>query len=166
MISFTTQGVAFQVRAAAVLIHDGRVLVHRAEGDDFWTLPGGRVEPDEDAMATVKRELLEELGECVTCQRLLYVVENFFDHGGSRQHEIAFYFLASLRPGSGLATRTGLFPGIELEKKLQFGWFEFAEAKTLKLYPEFLRQDLGDFGEGIRHVVERDDASVRYGSSS
>lgn len=37
MISFTTQGVAFQVRAAAVLIHDGRVLVHRAEGDDFWT---------------------------------------------------------------------------------------------------------------------------------
>jgi len=32
------------VRASALVRHDGWVLLHRTQGDTFWTLPGGRVE--------------------------------------------------------------------------------------------------------------------------
>ena len=42
-----------------------RILIDRRlpEGEmaDFWEFPGGKIEPDEDAIACIKRELREEL---------------------------------------------------------------------------------------------------------
>lgn len=48
MISVNIAGHRFQLRAAAVVVHGGFVLLHRLQGDAFWALPGGRVEPGED----------------------------------------------------------------------------------------------------------------------
>lgn len=52
--------------AAAVLVHEGRVLLtRRMEGSHLaglWEFPGGKVEPGEDPMATVVRECREECG--------------------------------------------------------------------------------------------------------
>ena len=59
MISFDLGSHRFQVRAAAVIVHEESVLLHRLESDDFWALPGGRVEPGEEASDTVVRELYE-----------------------------------------------------------------------------------------------------------
>ena len=44
MITFEKDYNKFNFRTVGVIIHDGKVLVHRAEKDDFWALPGGRVE--------------------------------------------------------------------------------------------------------------------------
>ncbi len=81
MISFIVDGVRFNFRAAAVIVDDGYVLLHRAAHEDFWSLPGGRVEAGEASAATVARELTEELGPAVDARvgRLLWVVENFFE---------------------------------------------------------------------------------------
>ena len=81
MISFIVDGVRFNFRAAAVIVDDGYVLLHRAAHEDFWSLPGGRVEAGEASAATVARELTEELGPACDARvgRLLWVVENFFD---------------------------------------------------------------------------------------
>ena len=76
-----------------VAIHDGSVLLHRADHESFWTLPGGRVEHGETAEQTVKREMQEELETDVDVVRLLWLVENFFEYDGRRYHEIALYFL-------------------------------------------------------------------------
>jgi 8-oxo-dGTP diphosphatase len=52
--------------AAAVVIHEGRVLVQtRPEGKAYagsWEFPGGKIEADEDAPACAVRECREELG--------------------------------------------------------------------------------------------------------
>lgn len=52
--------------AAAVLVHEGRVLLtRRLEGDTLgglWEFPGGKVDPGEDPRTTVARECLEECG--------------------------------------------------------------------------------------------------------
>jgi 8-oxo-dGTP diphosphatase len=63
-------------RAAAVIVRDGRVLmVHersrRATGGEWWTLPGGGIEPDESAEQAVRREVLEETGLIVLDARPL-----------------------------------------------------------------------------------------------
>ncbi|WP_261818537.1 NUDIX domain-containing protein [Nocardioides sp. OK12] len=55
------------VRALVVDDDDHVLLVHfRWEGlalpDGFWACPGGGIEPDEDAEAALRRELVEELG--------------------------------------------------------------------------------------------------------
>ena len=51
--------------ASVALLHKGQVLlIQRAKApwDGAWSLPGGRLEPDETAEDCVARELQEELG--------------------------------------------------------------------------------------------------------
>ena len=102
MISVDVGGFRFQLRAAALIMNGRSVLLHRLEGDDFWALPGGRVEPGEEARSTIVREMMEEVAEGVDCDRLVYLVENFFDCAGRANHEIGLYFLARLRAESAL----------------------------------------------------------------
>jgi 8-oxo-dGTP diphosphatase len=61
-------------RAAAVIVRDGRVLmVHersrRSGGGEWWTLPGGGVEPGETPEEAVRREVFEETGLVVSTAR-------------------------------------------------------------------------------------------------
>ncbi len=81
------QQLRFHYRVAGVATHDGRVLLHRSENDDFWSLPGGRTQHSESAAAALRREMREELGAEVTVVRLLWVVENFFRERGEAQRK-------------------------------------------------------------------------------
>lgn len=73
-------GTIFMCRVAGVAVHDDRVLLHRSGHDDFWALLGGRLEVGETSVAGLRREMREELDVDVTVGRLLWVIENFFDH--------------------------------------------------------------------------------------
>ena len=46
MISVDIAGHRFQLRAAAVVVHDGLVLLHRLVGDAYWALPGDKPNHD------------------------------------------------------------------------------------------------------------------------
>jgi ADP-ribose pyrophosphatase YjhB (NUDIX family) len=61
MITMTRNNARFGMRVAGVAIHERHVLLHRAEHDDFWALPGGRVEMLEPADVSLKREMKEEM---------------------------------------------------------------------------------------------------------
>lgn len=113
MISFDIGSHRFQVRAAAIFIWQGSVLLHRLEGDSYWVLPGGRVESGENAANAVVREMREELEQDVVCGQLTYVVENFFEDRGRQNHEIGFYFQASFEDGSRLLGAKQPHIGIE-----------------------------------------------------
>src|SRR4051812_30224262 len=60
-----------RVPCAGAVVRDARgrvLLVQRAHepGRGLWALPGGRLEPDEDARTAAAREVLEETGLSVT----------------------------------------------------------------------------------------------------
>ncbi|GGU96234.1 hypothetical protein GCM10010495_02670 [Kitasatospora herbaricolor] len=68
-------------RAAAVIIRDGHVLMVRErgrgpsgrhDGHEYWTLPGGGIEPGESAEQAVVREVAEEVGLVTRSVRHLY----------------------------------------------------------------------------------------------
>jgi 8-oxo-dGTP diphosphatase len=50
---------------AAVIEHNGRILICRRTGGKFgglWEFPGGKTEPGEDSETALRREIREELG--------------------------------------------------------------------------------------------------------
>src|SRR5262245_16615293 len=101
----------FHYRVAGVAVHENSVLLHRYEGEDFWTFPGGRAEFGETAEQTLKREMREEIGAEVEVVRLLWFVENFFTYQDKRYHEIGLYFLMRFPTGSKYLVEPGPFQG-------------------------------------------------------
>ena len=158
MIRFDQDNRRFNYRVVGVAIHDGRVLLHRAEGEPFWTLPGGRAEHGETAEETLTREMREELGVDVEVERLVWIVENFFDYDRWRYHEIALYFLMRLPPGSA-PLGAEAFDGVDGAVTLRFRWFPLVQEVLagLPLQPAFLPGALVDLPSAPAHIVQRDD---------
>lgn len=155
---FTRLGeIQFGVRVAGLLLDGERVLLQGTTSDDIWVLPGGRLEALEPTDLALKRELLEELGVEVHIERLLWVVENFFQHEGVACHEIGFYYLVELPPGSDLLSKGDSFGGVEYVADrtfdLVFRWFLMAELGSLVVYPLFLRQPLLPLPTQLERVV-------------
>jgi ADP-ribose pyrophosphatase YjhB (NUDIX family) len=148
----------FVVRVAGVAVDHDRVLLHRSERDDFWSLPGGRGEMMEPSPDTLRREMREETGLAVAVDRLLWVVENFFDYKGKTWHELALYFLMSFPPDSPVWARGESFDGREVfpqgyELKLFYQWFPLADLDGLTVFPAFLPGGLRQLPLTVQHVI-------------
>jgi ADP-ribose pyrophosphatase YjhB (NUDIX family) len=147
--------VRFTYRVAGVAIHDGAVLLHRSEHEDFWTLPGGRCELLERSDDALCREMAEELGADVMVQRLLWIVENFFEYDAAHCHEMGLYFLMRFNgepPGSGGEP----FIGHEGDPPLIFQWFPLETLGDMTIYPTFLKERLQAIPDATSHVIHRD----------
>lgn len=165
MGAFAETGVTFHLRAAAVFLHDGHVLLHHAVGDSFWALPGGHVEPWEDSAATLVRECREEIDAEVSVGELLWVAENYWKDRTGRNHEVGFYYRAELGDPALCDTTRPFFgredlcvPGQSLQ--LEFRWFPLSAVPGLELYPTFLRRALVNPPAHTVHVVDRSEADA------
>ena len=160
----------FTVRTVAVILDKqcNRVVIHRASHEDFWVLPGGRVELGESASAALVREMNEEMGVQVDVGRLLWIVEGFPQFLERRWHEVSFYFLATLPPDCplhDLQRWSGLEEGIEeifipIELRghtnnieLLFEWYDIDRLHDLNLFPRFLQDGLRSLPSEVQHVV-------------
>ena len=156
MITFSGVSGRFSHRVVGVAVRGEEVLLHRAVTDDFWALPGGRGELLEPAEATLRREMLEELGVEVRVERLLWVVENFYTFKGTGHHELALFFLMALPPDSPQAAAREPFRGDEDGLELVFEWHPRATLDRVRLYPTFLRAALRALPDAPVHVVHTD----------
>ncbi len=163
MISLDIAGARFNLRAAGVCVQDGFVLLHRAEIDDWFSLPGGRVEIGESTADALQRELLEELGPEAGAQvgPLLWIIENHFTLEGKPQHEIGFYYQFTLGAASPWRDRERIHRGHEGHLTLFFQWFplDALDSLPLPLYPSLLRRALRDLPATPQHIIHRDGAS-------
>jgi ADP-ribose pyrophosphatase YjhB (NUDIX family) len=166
MLSFESAGQRFHLRVAALLREGDAVLLHRVEGDAFWSLPGGRVDAGETAEAAVRREMREELGVEVVVEGLVAVVENFYAYRGERQHGVELHFAARL-PADCPLRREAAFERVEAggglagerpPVRLEFRWFHRDALAALDLRPTCVR-GLLEAGPGpgdVRHQVQDD----------
>jgi 8-oxo-dGTP pyrophosphatase MutT (NUDIX family) len=158
MLIIRQDSLRFVYRVAGVAQHQDRVLLHRSEHDHFWSLPGGRGEMLEPSLETLRREMSEETGLAVTVDRLLWVVENFFDHTGKTYHELGLYFLMSFPPDSPVWSKGDTFLGQEVfpdgrRLSLHFQWFPLASLETLTVYPSFLPAGLRQLPPTVEHII-------------
>jgi 8-oxo-dGTP pyrophosphatase MutT (NUDIX family) len=154
-IGIKTETAKFGVRAVAVIVHDGHVLLHQSDGEVIWNLPGGRVQILETAEAAVRRELLEELGEEVIVGPLQWVVERFHDDGARRYHEIGFYHLAQFcNPARNEKAET--FHGREGDTlPITYRWFPISRIDEVpNLVPPFMYHALKRLPGDLKHVID------------
>ena len=155
MIHFEAGGSIFNYRVAGLAVDGDRVLLHRAEIDDFWALPGGRVEAGESSPEALVREMREEMGVDVVVGRLLWVAEIFFENAGERHHEVGLCFLMEFPQGRLPAGGSDQFEGVEDSSlKLCFRWFAPGDLDEIVVMPPFLSRALRAIPTEPTHVVE------------
>ena len=156
LIDFFQDDTRFQVRIAAVCLHDGHVLLQGSSDHDRWILPGGRGELLEPTNESVRREMREEFGVEVEVGRLLWIVENFFTYGGIGTHQLGLIFETHLSPDCDLLDTTREFAGYDSDVPFIARWFPLASLPDIWLLPSFLREELQSLPETPQHVVHTD----------
>jgi len=136
-ISFKSPEGAFNYRAAAIIVHEGRILILQDEGIPHDYLPGGRVHLREPAETALARELREELDMDLPPHRLVFMAESFFTLNETRYHELCLYYL--LEAPAELLSRGDSFTRIEGNEVHHFRWVDFAELAHLSFFPIFLK---------------------------
>lgn len=86
-----TQDKSIEV-AAAVIVHENKVLLARREGGNLhqlWEFPGGKLEKNENAAEAAVRELNEELDINITAGKTLLTLDHKYPDKLVRLHFVA-----------------------------------------------------------------------------
>ena len=137
-ISIKATAGEFNYRVAAMIVHEGHILVMQDEGIPHDYLPGGRVHLHEPAETALSRELREELDIDIPPHQLTFIAESFFTIDSTRYHEMCLYFLMEAPPE--LLQRSDAFTWVEGNEIHHFRWVKFEELRHLSFYPIFLKE--------------------------
>lgn len=129
------------IRSAGIIIHNGKVLVHRNVNSDHYALVGGRVEIGEDSETTLKREIQEEMGKEIEITGYVSTIENFFEMKDSKYHEIMFVHRAEFVDDEDKKIEYTI-KNIEGEDYLQYEWIEINKIDEYPIVPKAIKEIL------------------------
>ena len=140
----------FRVRAAAVILHEGRLLVARDSLPAAY-LPGGGVTIHETAEDALLRELEEEMGIRAAIERPLWITQRFYTApDGERVHELCTYFLVDVTK-TDLLLRGSRFRCIDVDET--FEWVALDTLPEMNIVPAFLKTALQTLPEHPQFVT-------------
>ena len=135
----------FKYRVCGILENNHKYLVVKIQHNDFYCLPGGHVELDEDTDHAVLREMSEELGYEVKIKKLIAVNQNFFKtQTGKPFHELGFYYIVEAKNPKDVNPNNYSREEIDKgeKKHLEFRWVTEEEMKTIAFRPLFIAENL------------------------
>ena len=143
------------IRVGAIIMKDGKLLMAANKAHDYYYSVGGRIKFGETAEQAVKREVLEETGTDLEIARLGFVHENFFvgdisTNMGKKIYEISFYFYMQVPENFEPVCKSFTEDG----EKEYLEWVAVDSDKTY--YPEFLRTELKNITNDVKHFVTKD----------
>lgn len=140
-----------RISVRGIALHDGKLLCVRlrpyegkirAEGGDYWCLPGGGLEDNEALLDGIEREMLEETGIKPVIGKLLYVHQFAFD---GKEHLEFFFHI----------TNGGDYLHIDLAKtthgEKELAEIDFIDPTAVRVLPTFLATD------PLQAIAESDD---------
>ena len=138
------------LRAAGILVRDGKILLQREAGGREYAVPGGHVKVGEELSEALAREYAEELGISVSVGRLLFTEECFWEWKGRAHHDMGFYFEIETRD----VIPEGFRPHRD-NPNVEVGWIPVEKIGPLTLYPEFLKEEIHNLPDAAKHFVTR-----------
>jgi len=149
-----TEDGILNIRVGAIIMTDGRFLMVKSDGFDYYYSVGGRLKFGETTEEAVIREVCEETGVSMDIDRLGFIQENFFysdnpTHPGILIHEFSFFYYMKVpmdfNPISNSPTHDGAHDYLV--------WVE-PDVKV-KIFPEFFRTELSSQAREVKHYVNR-----------
>ena len=142
------------IRAGGVIIHNGKILVHKNINKDHYCLPGGRIEIGESSEQTIKREIQEELGKKIDIIGYLATIENFFEMENKKYHEIFFIHKIEFANEEDKKINYTMH-NLEGKEYLQYEWLDFDKVEEYPIVPKCLKEVLKSKAFPI-HIINDD----------
>lgn len=150
-IEFDKDNNRFSARASAIIYNSDKtkVLLFKVEdGRDYFLLPGGRIEFNEDSKSAIKREIKEELDYDIDFKSCS-IQENFIKHNDTITTQYCFVY-------------KGIYNGVINDDKIEccdhdnqsFYWINIDEINNYKILPMSLMEDICNDTTYIKHYVE------------
>ena len=140
-ITIDVKDYKMNVRSAGVIIHNGKILLHRNVNSGHYALIGGRVEIGESSTDTIKREIKEELGKDIKITGYISTIENFFEIKGSKYHEIMFVHKIEFTNEEDQKIEYTM-KNIEGKEYLQYEWIDLDIIDEYQLLPKAMKDVL------------------------
>lgn len=124
--------------AGRVQDSDGQIALVKNSWSDGWILPGGGVEPDENSIEAVRREIREETGLTATIHDPLVVLDqSYVEENNGTEWFSALYVVYSASAAGEIPGASQL--GVSADEITAARWFEVLPEK---LHDELLRSYL------------------------
>ena len=151
-IEFEEENNRFSARTSAIIYNydKTKVLLFKVEdGRDYFLMPGGRVEFNEDSKSAIKREIIEELNYDIDFE-LCSIQENFLKHNNIITTQYCFVY-------------KGIYNGAIKSDKIEcidhdnqsFYWVNIDDVNNYKILPKSLIDDICTDKAHINHYIER-----------
>ncbi|MBE6023624.1 MAG: NUDIX hydrolase [Cellulosilyticum sp.] len=137
-------------RAAAIILNEANELLvlrqkNPTTGFEWWTLPGGGMEPEESVIDTIVREVAEECNVKCRPLKLIYLSE-YVDYTIDTHH-LGMFFLTTIDNIEAL--KVGSDPEVEVQYIKECRFISESELKTshIPIFPPVFREQ---FWEDLR----------------
>ena len=151
-LKFKLDNNSFHARASAIIYNKDKtkVLLFKVEdGRDFYLLPGGRIEFNEDSLNAIKREIKEETGYELE-YKLCSIEENFLKRKEENIMQYSFIYKA-VYDGD---IEKDNFNCLDRDGQT-FHWINISEIDTIKLFPKMSSNYIKNNHDKINHLIER-----------
>lgn len=151
---FTTGEYICDLRTVAVLVKDKKILVQRDRNKNEYALPGGHVKIGETLEDGLIREIMEEMGIRIKCNRLLWSEECFWEWNEKQAHTIVFYFQIEIC-GDLEIPENGEFVPQKDNYDVVIGWMPIEKIQNITIYPEFLKEEIYHLDGSTKHFISK-----------
>lgn len=154
-ISINIDGYKLNVRAACIIEHNNKILLHRNLNSNHYALLGGRVQIGENSEETVKREVKEELGKEIEITGYIGTIENFFEANEFKYHEYMFVYKAEFKEKADKKIQENL-ENLEGKEHLKYEWIELDKMEEYPIKPKVVKEILKEGKYPVHKIfVER-----------
>lgn len=153
-IQFQEEHNRFNCRVNGICIKDNKIFLSKLKNDHDWTFVGGKVTFGEATDCAILREYEEEVGVRLQIDKMIAVIENFFDLQGYSWHQYIFFY--QLRDDH---NELEFFDGereIEDHEDAIYRWFDLAEIANVPIKPDCSRDILQNISSQIQHHINRE----------